>query len=342
MTLIQLFLIHRYHAGSVHYVTPTEDNLSQTQRMKDLGIFTVVRSEIGQIIVADVDRAARRRALAPRRRAARGTDQEADPSTGVTLGRIDRAPDRTSRPAVCPRAQGRATRRTRRPTADNAIPVLVATANVPDHERAMVPERRPARGPTVRVPGRQRGSGPRRLRRQRGDRDLPDHPRVPDGRALRRLVRGAPAEPVGERAGRRRDAVRGGRRWRPARRAAEGRARDDVHRVAGTAADDPQHVQDRRRADTGGDPCRRPDGRDPCSVDLRRPQRRDARADDRLGDARGRLGPGGARLRARGPCGDAARAGAVPPLLRRLPHLARDQQDRRARRRRHPRAGPRR
>jgi isocitrate lyase len=39
----------------VHYVTPTEDNLSQTQRMKDLGIFTVVRTEIGQIIVADVD-----------------------------------------------------------------------------------------------------------------------------------------------------------------------------------------------------------------------------------------------------------------------------------------------
>ncbi len=56
MTLIQLFLIHRYRAGSVHYVTPTEDNLAQTRRMKDLGIFTVVRTEIGQIIVADVNR----------------------------------------------------------------------------------------------------------------------------------------------------------------------------------------------------------------------------------------------------------------------------------------------
>jgi isocitrate/methylisocitrate lyase len=56
MTLVQLFLIHRYHAGSVHYVTPTEDNLSQTERMMDLGIFTVVRTEIGQIIVADVNR----------------------------------------------------------------------------------------------------------------------------------------------------------------------------------------------------------------------------------------------------------------------------------------------
>ena len=56
MTLVQLFLIHRYRASSLHYLTPTEDNQSQTERMRDLGIFTVVRTEIGQIIVADVDR----------------------------------------------------------------------------------------------------------------------------------------------------------------------------------------------------------------------------------------------------------------------------------------------
>jgi isocitrate lyase len=56
MTLVQLFLIHRYRADSVHYLTPTEDNQAQTQRMRDLGIFTVVRTEVGQIIVADVDR----------------------------------------------------------------------------------------------------------------------------------------------------------------------------------------------------------------------------------------------------------------------------------------------
>jgi isocitrate lyase len=56
MTLIQLFLIHRYRAGSLHYVTPTEDNEAQAQRMKELGIFTMVRTEIGSIIVADVDR----------------------------------------------------------------------------------------------------------------------------------------------------------------------------------------------------------------------------------------------------------------------------------------------
>ena len=63
---------------------------------------------------------------------------------------------------------------------------------------------------------------------------------------------------------------------------------DDVHGVAGPAPDDPQHVQDRRRADAGGHPCRGPDDRDACALDLRRPQRRDARANDRLGDARRR------------------------------------------------------
>ncbi|HEX2756355.1 MAG TPA: isocitrate lyase ICL2 [Candidatus Limnocylindrales bacterium] len=56
MTLVQLFLIHRYRALSLHYLTPTEDNRSQTQRMQDLGIFSIVRTEIGQIIVADVNR----------------------------------------------------------------------------------------------------------------------------------------------------------------------------------------------------------------------------------------------------------------------------------------------
>ena len=39
MTLIQLFLIHRYKAGSVHYLTPTDDNQSRRERMKQLGIF---------------------------------------------------------------------------------------------------------------------------------------------------------------------------------------------------------------------------------------------------------------------------------------------------------------
>jgi isocitrate lyase len=56
MTLAQLFLIHRYSASAVHYVSPTEDNAGQATRMKDLGIFSGVHTEIGQIIVADVSK----------------------------------------------------------------------------------------------------------------------------------------------------------------------------------------------------------------------------------------------------------------------------------------------
>lgn len=56
MTLTQLFLIHRYSANAVHYVTPTEDNTSQAQKMKRIGIFSEVHTEIGQIIVAQVSK----------------------------------------------------------------------------------------------------------------------------------------------------------------------------------------------------------------------------------------------------------------------------------------------
>jgi len=56
MTLVQLFLIHRYKASAVHYVSPTEDNESQTQKMKSMGIFSDVHTEVGQMIVANVNR----------------------------------------------------------------------------------------------------------------------------------------------------------------------------------------------------------------------------------------------------------------------------------------------
>jgi isocitrate lyase len=56
MTLNQLFLIHRYKVESMHFVTPTEDNQRQTERMKARGIFTAVNSEVGKIIVADVNK----------------------------------------------------------------------------------------------------------------------------------------------------------------------------------------------------------------------------------------------------------------------------------------------
>jgi len=54
MTLVTLFMIHRYKAVSVHYVTPTEDNLLQAEGMKVLGIYEEIQTEIGQIIVARV------------------------------------------------------------------------------------------------------------------------------------------------------------------------------------------------------------------------------------------------------------------------------------------------
>jgi len=55
MTLVHLFLIHRYKATSVHYVSPTDDVLYQTRRMKHHGIFADVHSEIGEMIVASVN-----------------------------------------------------------------------------------------------------------------------------------------------------------------------------------------------------------------------------------------------------------------------------------------------
>ena len=55
MTLITLFLIHRYKAVSVHYVTPTEDNLYQAEGMQGLGLYEEIRTEIGEIIVAQVN-----------------------------------------------------------------------------------------------------------------------------------------------------------------------------------------------------------------------------------------------------------------------------------------------
>ncbi|MBI1950921.1 MAG: isocitrate lyase family protein [Acidobacteria bacterium] len=56
MDLVHLFLIHRYKAASVHYVSPTEDNLYQAQKMMNHGIFSGVRSEVGHIIVAEVNK----------------------------------------------------------------------------------------------------------------------------------------------------------------------------------------------------------------------------------------------------------------------------------------------
>ncbi len=67
MTLVHLYLVHRYQADSVHYVTPTDDNQYQTAKMKAHGIFAEVSTDVGQIIVADVNHARIAELLAPDR-----------------------------------------------------------------------------------------------------------------------------------------------------------------------------------------------------------------------------------------------------------------------------------
>ena len=57
MTLVHLWLVHRYDADAVHYVSATEDNQYQAAKMQSHGIFSAVNTEVGQIIVADVDHA---------------------------------------------------------------------------------------------------------------------------------------------------------------------------------------------------------------------------------------------------------------------------------------------
>ncbi len=56
MTLVQLFLFHRYKVDSVHYVTPTEDNQHLASGMKAQGLFGSIAQEVGEIIVADVNK----------------------------------------------------------------------------------------------------------------------------------------------------------------------------------------------------------------------------------------------------------------------------------------------
>jgi malate synthase A len=56
MTIIHLFLLHRYRSEAVHYVSPTDDNRAQTAGMQKLGLFTEVNTEVGHIIFARVDR----------------------------------------------------------------------------------------------------------------------------------------------------------------------------------------------------------------------------------------------------------------------------------------------
>jgi isocitrate lyase len=67
MTLNHLFLVYRYKIWAVHYVSPTEDNRYQAQKMKAHGLFSDVHDEVGDIIVAEVNAEGVKALLAPDR-----------------------------------------------------------------------------------------------------------------------------------------------------------------------------------------------------------------------------------------------------------------------------------
>lgn len=71
MTLIHLWLVYRFKADAVHYVTPTDDNLYQTSKMKSHGIFSEINQEVGEIIVAEVNHSRIAELLTPDRMALR-------------------------------------------------------------------------------------------------------------------------------------------------------------------------------------------------------------------------------------------------------------------------------
>ena len=127
----------------------------------------------------------------------------------------------------------------------------------------------------------------------------------------------------------RRDAVRGRRGRRGARLPRRRRSDHHLHRVSGPAADDPQHVQDRRRAAALRVPCFRAYRCYPRAEHLRRPFRR-------VWPAARPASPCCARATCRrswtsAPSPISRRIdgqGPLHQLLRRLPHQPRDPEDR--------------
>jgi isocitrate lyase len=57
MTLMHFFLLHRYKADLVHYLTPTDDNRLSVQRMMQNGVFRAARTDDPNLIAIEVDNA---------------------------------------------------------------------------------------------------------------------------------------------------------------------------------------------------------------------------------------------------------------------------------------------
>ena len=181
------------------------------------------------------------------------------------------------------------------------------------------------------IHGRQRGRRVRKLCLYRSRDDLPHHAVQPHGQPRGRVGRQGEEEPFRHACQAHGNAGRGRRLRRHAGRARGGRSRHDLHLRPGPDADDPADVPHRGPAAAGGHARGSAFRRDRGRLHLRRPPGRDGLPPDRLGAAgflerAGVHGPrrGGAPVRHQGPRPRAA-------LLRRLPHLPRDPEDRRAR-----------
>ncbi|MEM7287709.1 MAG: hypothetical protein AAF480_15260 [Actinomycetota bacterium] len=54
MSIMHLFLIHRYKIDAIHFLAPTDDNHKMAEGMANNGVFGNVTDEVGEIIVAEV------------------------------------------------------------------------------------------------------------------------------------------------------------------------------------------------------------------------------------------------------------------------------------------------
>lgn len=56
MTILHVFVLHRYKTEYIHYLTPTDDNHRMAANLLELEIFDTVTEEVGEIIVANIKR----------------------------------------------------------------------------------------------------------------------------------------------------------------------------------------------------------------------------------------------------------------------------------------------
>ena len=88
LTLAHLFLIHRYKTGVVHYLSPTEDNQHQAQKMERLRLFDDVTTQAGLIIVAGVNQERIHELLNPDKEALRNLIMKQDQHAAAVVAPV--------------------------------------------------------------------------------------------------------------------------------------------------------------------------------------------------------------------------------------------------------------